>query len=388
MAFLHIVNTYRRGNAVITTLFVDGVEDTITTTVSDNMSQYITDDRCDAIVFGLMYFAMTHGYDFKSDIPISEDLFYNLQYHFIDALASSDHSLYRTQLNMSVLPCVEHNGEIVATGISCGIDALYTLYVNEQTQLTTHKITHLAFYDVGSHQTGMGEEKDKTLFEGRSESCRKFAEEYGYTFYSIISDIHKFINRHGGYSHVNNHSYMAAFCILLLQKGLSRYYYSAGYPYSEFRTYKKYKTEELDSAKYDLLTFYTISIGQLKAYSTGGTIKRIDKTRELSTYLPAQKYLNVCVKEPFNEGECFKCIRTLLSLDATGNVNDFKAVFDVEKYKKNKKKYLRRSWIFARFYHDELSKEFLPLYKNELTFFQKLYAVFETFAIMVRKRVL
>lgn len=376
------------GCKVTTKLLVDGKEDYIHTIVSPNMQQYLTVDRCDTFVVGLMYFAMSNGYDFKSDIPISEDLYYNLDNHFIDAVAFEGSGLHRTKLNIVTIAKCEHTSNIVATGISCGIDCLHTLCVHEKSCIPSFRITHLAFYNVGSHQTGSGSEHDRKLYEGRYNLCKSFAEEYGYTFYTVSSDIHDFIQRHGTYSHVSNHSYMAAFCILLLQKGISRYYYSAGYPYIDFRTYKIHTNEELDSAMYDLLTFYTISIGELKVYSAGGSIKRIDKTRLLATYKPAQKYLNVCVREPKNDGTCFKCIRTLLSLDATGNINDFKEVFDVNNYKKCKDKYLRQTWLAATLYHDELSKEILPLYKKELTLSFKFRAILFKMVTAVRKRIM
>lgn len=109
-------------------------------------------------------------------------------------------------------------------------------------------------------------------------------------FYTLKSNIHEFIDKYGGYSHVNNHSYMAAYSILLLQKGISRYYYSAGYPYTDFRVNKTHKGEELDSAMYDLLTFYTISGKNIKVYSAGGNIKRIDKPKYYATIL---QHLNI-----------------------------------------------------------------------------------------------
>lgn len=375
------------GCRVTSSILLDGKEDFIHTEVSHNMQQYLTIDRCDAFVVGLMYFAMCQGYDFSSNIPISEDLYYNLEYHFIDALSFEGSGLHRTKLNIPTTTNCEHIGNVVATGISCGVDCLHTLYVHESSKMSSHKISHLAFYNVGSHQTGNSSEHDSRLYEGRYKLCKSFANEYGYIFYTVSSDIHEFIQRHGGYSHVNNHSYMASFCILMLQKGLSVYYYSAGYPYTDFRTFKLHANEELDSAMYDLLTFYTISVGMLKVYSAGGAIKRIDKTRQLATYKPAQKFLNVCVRNSRNDGTCFKCIRTLLSLDATGNIDDFKEVFDIEYYKKHKYQYLRQTWLAAIFYHDELSQEILPLYKKELTLQFKINAIVWKVANIVKNRI-
>lgn len=379
--------THSTPTRIETLLEIDGKKDTIYAEVSENVSAYLTTDRCDAFVVGLMYLAMNRGYDIETSIPITEDLYYNLENHFIDALAHEGSGLHRTKLSMPTIPAVENTGDIVATGVSCGVDCLHTLAVHDNTNLPSYRITHLAFYNVGSHQTGRGKEYDQYLYEGRFNLCKSFAEEYGYTFYTISSNIHEFFERHGGYSHVNNHGYMASFCILLLQKGIKRYYYSAGYPYTDFRVYKSHKNEELDSAMYDLLTFYTISIGNLKVYSAGGNIKRIDKTRVLCSYPPAHKYLNVCVARPKNDGICFKCVRTQLSIDAVGNIDDFKDVFDVESYKRNRKQYIRQMWYSATFGHDELSQEIVPYYKRELTPIFKLNAIVSRYLGVIVRRI-
>ena len=100
MAILHITRICRNDNTIIATVFINGIEETITTTVSDNMLSYITDDRCDAFVFGLLFFCMSQGLDIKSDIPISEDLYYNIQNHFVDAIASPNSGLYRLHLHI------------------------------------------------------------------------------------------------------------------------------------------------------------------------------------------------------------------------------------------------------------------------------------------------
>ena len=362
-----------------------GSDDAILTKTSANVSDYLDTDRADAFVVGLLHYAMEHKYDIRSDVPISEDLYYNLEFHFIDAIAHEGSGLYRTRLRVTTIPVVKKKGGIVATGISCGVDCLHTIYVHEEVQIPSYKITHLGFYNVGSHQTGKGKEFDNYLYDGRFKLCQSFAEEYGYCFYTINSNIHEVIERQGGYSHICNHSYMAAFCILLLQKGISRYYYSAGYPYTDFRVNKSHKAEELDSAMYDLLTFYCISIGGMTVYSAGGNIKRIDKTRILATYKPAQKYLNVCVNEPHNDSTCFKCVRTLLSIDATGTIDDFKDVFDIEKYKINKPRYVRKMWFDAIFMHDEFCQEILPLYRRQITIPMRVISLAENWKQLVVK---
>ena len=387
MAIIKIIAIKHNTPSSITAILsIKEQQDEINAEVSENVNQYLTTDRCDAFIMGLLYFAMSHGYDFESQIPISEELYYNLENHFIDALAHNGSGLHRTMLFMPTIPAPSHTGNIVATGISCGVDCLYTIHMHENIQIPDYRITHLGFYNVGSHQTGSSNEHDNQLYKGRYQLCKSFAEEYGYTFYTLKSNIHEFIDKYGGYSHVNNHSYMAAYSILLLQKGISRYYYSAGYPYTDFRVNKTHKGEELDSAMYDLLTFYTISGKNIKVYLAGGNIKRIDKTKILCNYPPAFKYLNVCVREAQNDSTCFKCIRTMLSIDAVGKIDNFKNVFDVSYYKAHKKHYIQSMWISATFFHDELSQEIIPYYKDVLTLKFKFSALINKFINAIQKR--
>lgn len=380
--YIKSIHLYTRCK-ICCSLTIDGKKDEIVADTSDNVADYLDPNRSDAFVVSLVYFAMTNGYDIRSDVPISEELLYNLENHFIDALAHEGSGLYRTRLYLSTIPSASKVGNIVATGVSCGVDCLHTLYLHEKMQMPSFRISHLAFYNVGSHQTGKGKSYDDSLYKGRFELCRAFADEYGYSFYYINSNIHEVIERHGGYVHISNHSYMASFCILLLQKGILKYYYSAGYPYVDFRVHKSHKSEVLDSAMYDLLTFFCISYGGLKVYSSGGNIKRIDKTRHICKYKPAQKYLNVCVNDSHNDGKCFKCVRTLLSLDAVGDINDFSEVFDVDDYKRNKLRYIRKIWFDSTFMHDELAQEIMPFYKKKISLNMKIRAVAENWKYFV-----
>lgn len=190
MSEIIISKIIREGCKVTAKLLVDGKEDYINTVVSPNMEQYLTVDRCDTFVVGLMYFAMSKGYDIKSEVPITEDLYYNLENHFIDAIAFEGSGFHRTKLDIATTAKCEHSSNVVATGISCGVDCLHTLYVHENNNIPSYRITHLAFYNVGSHQTGSSSEHDRRLYEGRYNLCKSFAEEYGYTFYTVSSDIH------------------------------------------------------------------------------------------------------------------------------------------------------------------------------------------------------
>src|SRR5690606_38296213 len=85
--------------------------------------------------------------------------------------------------------------------------------------------------------------------------------------------------------------------------------------------------------------------------------------------------LNVCLITPDNQSikinekvhncsSCFKCIRTMASLDVIGQLENYRHVFDLDIYKKNKNKYFgellymkyRNGNVFAREIFEEAKK--------------------------------
>ena len=92
-----------------------------------------------------------------------------------------------------------------------------------------------------------------------------------------------------------------------------------------------------------MLSLDSFSTQNLKIYSEGGAKERYDKILELVDFEPAQRYLQVCVSDRGpNCGRCFKCIRTLLMLDALGALDKFNKVFDVARYSRERHWYLQQ----------------------------------------------
>ena len=88
-------------------------------------ADYLVTDRIDSLVWGLLQFAINKGYDIESALPITEDLWYNLEMNLIDPLAANP-GMHRIHIQAPLVPVMNH-AEIVATGISCGVDSLYTI---------------------------------------------------------------------------------------------------------------------------------------------------------------------------------------------------------------------------------------------------------------------
>lgn len=356
---------------VIGELTIDGNTEIIKTEICKEFIQYAVTDRIDAFVLGMLMFAIKNGYDFVSDLPITDELKYNLENHLISSLCNVNKTFHPICIKAPVTSPIKRIAEIVATGISCGVDSLYTILQHTQDTLPqSRRINSLAFFNIGSSMKG-GEILRTPLVEGRLRHARNFAKEYGFRFLFIESNLHLIINKYVPYSHIENHTYMALFCLNIISPCLKAYYYSSGYPYNKFTLYPN-KQGELDCAHYDLLLMFCASIGEMKFYSAGSDQSRLNKTRALLDYEPAQKYLNVCVNEVKNDGVCFKCIRTLLTIDALGGIDKFSKVFDIDTYKQKRFFYLKRLYLDAKFKNDEYCKEILPYFQHELTFFLKL----------------
>lgn len=366
-------------------LTVENVQEEIYIRVNKEYADYLVTDRIDAIVWGLLLFAMNKGYNIESNIPITEDLWYNIEMNFIDILAQNP-GMHRIHIIAPLIPALRQ-GNIVATGISCGVDSLYTIATHRTNVPKPYQITHLCFFNAGSHDTGLMDNSSRKLFEGRYTLCKAFAQEYNYGFIFIENNIHELINRHGGYSHIENHTYMALSCIYALQSAFSIYYYSSGISARNFSCIKSNIHDQLDSAHYDILTLATASIPNLKFISSGGNIDRIQKTQVISNYTPAYKYLNVCVQSVKNDSTCFKCTRTILCLDAMGKLEQFRDVFDISYYKAHRNEYIEKMYIEGKWKKDEFLYSLFPLFKSDLTFQRKLLAIFHKIISVIKNRV-
>lgn len=320
MQTINIKSIETEGNSVIAKVLIDCNEEIIRTTFTEEYGNDIVTDRIDAYVWGLMGFAMNIGADIVSDIPISESLYYNLTHHYIPTVTSERRELKHISIIAPLTKDIESTGRIVATGISCGVDSLYTIKKHTTDDIpSSHRINTLVFLNAGSSMKGNSILRTP-LVQGRLELAERFANEYNYGFLFIETDIHLLINKYIGYDHVKNHTFMMLFCIYHLQSIVGCYYYSSGYSYGNFHFGE-------GPASYDLLTFAMASIGRMHFYSTGGECERLDKTKELVDYPPAYKYLNVCVEEVKNDAKCFKCVRTMLTLDGLKALDKFGDVF-------------------------------------------------------------
>lgn len=340
--------------------------------VKNEYAPYLTYERSDAYIIGLLRYAMSNKHDIQCEAPVSETLLFNLDTFFIDSLVSNSKNLYRTKIYADVASDVLPNGGAVGTGASMGIDSFHSIINHSKSHFPQHDITHLSFHNVGASY-GSG----SSIYKERLHNAEMFCKEYNYKLVVSDSNIQDVIWQ----DHYLTHHYTSGFAIFCLQKLWKVYYYASSSPYSEFTL----RNNDLYApGRYELLTVYAFSTDTLKIYSEGATKNRLEKTLLVANSSLSYKYLNVCMIQGYNCGECEKCIRTMAMLDAIGSLKNYSSVFPVDKYYNNYDYYIGRIYYYhKRGFH--AFDDIYPHFKDKVTFKAKLHALKYTFKLIKSK---
>lgn len=308
--------------------------------IDKKYKEYICIERADAFVIAAFYYAMKHHHDIESKLPMTSELYHNLTTYIIPTLAKHSNNLSNIKINVPLTnEPLETKGE-VGTGMSCGIDSFHTIKNYVDPKSSEMKLTCLCLNNVGSFKAydekyrGSGSDKVRNDLIKRAE---KVANILNLPLMVTNSNVFKIFND----TYFRVHTFANMFSVFMMQKYFSKYYYaSSGYDLAHYNVIDSYK---LDSAEYDILTFYALETNTLKIYPEGNEKTRLEKTIDLADYEPAKKHLHVCIKNSENCGKCIKCRRTLLALEAIGKLDNFSEVFDIEYYKENKEEYYK--WL-------------------------------------------
>lgn len=296
--------------------------------VDNEYAQYLCTERSDAFVVGVLPMALTKGLDIETDQPMSSRLFYQLTQHFIPIVSKFSNRYKKIETHAPITRDCLETARAVGTGISGGVDSFYTILRNhELDEATNNNVTHLTFFNVGSHGD-FGGEYARELFRKRLVHAKKNASLMNLPLVSVDSNVSELLQM----DFVQTHTFRNFSAVLALQKLFGVYYYSSAYDITDFQINPD------DCAHFDLLTASNVSNEQVTFYSVGQEVSRIDKEKYISKYDIVKQRLNVCVISDNNCSHCEKCIRTMAGLYAIGELDNFKNVFDVDDFKKSYKK--------------------------------------------------
>jgi hypothetical protein len=313
-----------------TTFEIDGAKNILWYEVDEKYEEYLTYERADGAVVGLLWFALKHGHDMHILYPMSERLYYTLNTYLIPII-SEIHGYRKIKLVCNELVNTPmHNIGGVGTGLSCGVDSLSTVYEHMKKDIPeNYKITHFTFLNVGSNGE-LGGARSSSLFKERARIAKACADELGKDLILVDSNLSQLIKLGWG----PTHTLRSVSAILSMQKLFKVYYFSSAIHLKDFKLTKK------DPAYYDVFNLSMLSTEGLSFFSSCTNYTRLEKTRIITKLEQSYKYLNVCLRGPSNCGECEKCLRTLLTLEVLHCLDKYKAIFNLDAYYKKRAEYI------------------------------------------------
>ena len=161
------------------------------------------------------------------------------------------------------------------------------------------------------------------------------------------------------YNYVKTHSLRSTGAALLMEEDIDYYLYASAYPYQDIKI-----AAGKAIAVMDPILLPMVSSASTTIISAGAGLSRLEKTKVVSTISGAYSYLDVCVaparkrmQDAFhNCSQCWKCDRTMLTLDVLGTLDKFHEAFDLKLYRRDKKKKIRMTLLCA-YEGDALDRE-------------------------------
>ncbi len=304
---------------------------------------------CDPVVVSLMYNMLVEGYDFESQIPMSDALYHRLTKDFIPHVVSMSKGKAKSvKLNVPVSDAkLQKQAEWVGTGVSCGIDSFSAIKEYSQETSKAYQLTHLLYFKIGAHHGRMypcPEKVENKIFQEELAIANRFCEQNGYKLVVVDSNINQMANKFWGAIPFGNvASFRNVGVMLMLQAYFSKYVFATTYA-----TFNDFDMDISAGLEHNLWwSMPLFSSGSMEPVPAGSSMTRIEKTVFLADFKPAFDNLMVCWAGHINCGECDKCIRTLVALDFIGALDNFRKSFDVERYKKNRKRHLQHVVTYA-----------------------------------------
>ena len=346
--------TGRKTSASALVEWKDGKHD-LTFRVENEYADDIVSDRLDAFVVASILRAMAAGEDVEVRGAMSARLALSLQKHWMPIASKVLPTTKPVAIRTEVLLSDESKRpKGVAAGYSAGIDSFAVLhdYLFENPP-PGYKITHFVFNNVGSHG---GHTKHYELFQQRLAAIRPFSDMVGIPIIEVDSNLGSLVPFGFQASHVPRNAAIP----LLLQGLIGRWYYASTYQYKDCFVGPTYDFAYTDPAAVHLLSTET-----LDCISSGCQYSRVEKTQLAAEHPETFDVLNVCAGGSRaiaaggrNCSTCWKCCRTMFTLELLGSLNHYRRVFDLEAYKRARPGYLFELLLKP---HDSFNSEIIEL---------------------------
>ncbi len=325
--------------------------------VQAEYAEYLCTERSDAFVIALFWYGMITGSDISFEAPMSKTLYDGVMNKLVPALTEDGSRPIKLKgpapvedasrpiklvgpLTSEKISC--EGG--VLTGMSCGVDSMYTLHCYDADDAPGgRRLTHLAYYDCNyllpwlepPYDVGEIYRSREKTFSHIIEHAKIIAEHHGLPLIIMRSNFDEDFYR-GGRIYSSMYRFLA--CTLAMQHLYGTYISSSsGHDSNEVEVSLTVPTQHYEGLLCDCCQTETLH------YMTSDDATRPDKLRVLADDRDAQDYLAVCYNAgPHGEncGMCYACDKTIIPLDIMGKLDLFRKSFDVDEY------YARREAVF------------------------------------------
>ena len=317
-----------------TDMNVEEPTDTLWFEMDANYGGMLVDDTYDPFMLVAMFMAMFNHTDLTIRGNVSKKLYKNLTWYAQKILCDFQNDLTPVKISVEGFAPTEVKGNLIGTGISCGVDSLSTIYdrfVREDD--TDYRVNALFFFNCGSN--GLTDDDfTETLANSRCQRGIAVASELGLPLVPVDTNLHQFWRQEYGETLLFLSMYA---CVLALQNAVRRYYLGSGCSYMQIKACGV-KFDVYDLVSYCESFFVPlIQTERVELIVDGCQYSRAEKIKRIADWDIARKYLNVCrVYDGGNRncGTCPKCLRTLLVLEILGKLDDFADIFDLDAYRK------------------------------------------------------
>ena len=319
-------------------------------TIDDNYKELLS-MRLDGALAALLVPAMARGEDIYLEGTVSERLYFSLQHRYQEIVQTLLPSLSHIDIHATTVKPAHPRASGVAAGFSAGIDSFAVLndhYYNDPPDGL--QITHLLFNNVGSHGI-----RGEALFRERLERLRPVTERIGLPLVAINSNLDAF---YPDFSFQETHTIRNTAVSLILQGGIGRFLYGSTCDYTKTHIEPTY-----DMAYSDPVSLPLLSTEGLDAMAVGSEYTRVEKTLHVADIEESHRSLDICVdgETAGNCSKCWKCRRTMLTLEIAGLLNRYNDVFDVDAYRWGRRRYIAK--VLAS--RDPLLQEIVEFAKRE-----------------------
>ena len=354
---------------------VAGEKKTLWFSAPDKYAAHFLPDRLDAFLVGLLPVAMLHGEDIRLKGEVSEKLLYNVNSSLFSIFDKIDSAFQKITVTADRISNTKDSPKKSggATGFSGGIDSFCAIEEHLHTPSTpSFQLQHLLFNNVGAISSNVFIEKYKFF--------KPIVEVLNIDLIPINSNLGSLIETPFRLTH----SLRNTACALFLQKLFKHFYYASGYSYEDIKV-----APASHIACIDPVALHLLSTEKLDIIASGSQHTRVEKTNIVSQLDLSKTMLNVCIapNRIDNCSVCWKCCRTLLTLELLGKEQEYIQVFDMKKWKHARSGYISEHVLNPKKNSDPLSTEIKNLAIQKHHIFSKKEKLFAHIAAITPQNI-